>query len=344
METGEAQPPSRTILAAAGKFLVAVLALLPLAVSLSPADRGPLGAPPNRPDPEPGGLVLFEPRTVGELVAVLDRAWAEVERGEVPNVAPASLPPGLDRLPAARRKDLFVRAVVPHVVAANQRVRAERRALTALAERLERGEPLTEVGTVFLLDLARRYRVEASAAAVRADPAPVVRELLVRVDEVPIPLAVAQAALESAWGTSRFAVEGNALFGQWVFRREAGMAPRERPEGARYAVAAFPGLGEAVEGYLRNLNTLWAYEEFRALRARARAEGRDPDPRELAWGLIRYSIRREAYVEEVLAVMRHNRLHRYRGVELVRLSPEAVKQALLGVRTAAGGRGGSADA
>ncbi|GAB4254556.1 MULTISPECIES: glucosaminidase domain-containing protein [Deferrisoma] len=344
METGEAQPPSRTILATAGKFLAAVLALLPLAVSLSPADRSPVGALPNRPDPKPGGLVLFDPRTVGELESVLDRVWAEVEPGEVPNVAPASLPPGLDRLPPVRRKDLFVRAVIPHVVAANQGVRAERRSLIALAKRLEQGEPLTEVGTIFLLDLARRYRVKTGAAELREAPEPVVRELLVRVDEVPVPLAVAQAALESAWGTSRFAVEGNALFGQWVFRSDAGMAPRDRPEGARYAVAAFPGLGEAVEGYLRNLNTLWAYEEFRALRARARAKGRDPDPDILAWGLLRYSVRREAYVEEVLAVMRHNRLHRYSGAELVRLSPESVEEALLGVRTAAGERGGSADA
>ncbi|NOY44667.1 MAG: hypothetical protein GXP50_04330 [Deltaproteobacteria bacterium] len=280
--------------------------------------------------------MLFRPTSAQELAAVLDRVWAEVEEGGVPNVAPAILPPGLDRFPVARRKEVFVRAVVPHVVAANERIRAQRDSLEAIGRNLERGGRASEVDLLFLLDLARRYRVKVDPTGVRADPRAVVDALLQRVDVVPVPLAVAQAALESAWGTSRFAVEGNSLFGQWVFRAGAGIAPRDRPPGARYAVAAFPGLAEAVDGYLRNLNTLWAYEEFRRLRAQARVEGRRPDPRELAWGLLPYSVRREAYVQEVLDVMRQNRLGRYQGVRLVRLAPERIEAALCGTRLASG--------
>ncbi len=345
MESGDAQPPSPLFsLRAFLKTSVAVLGLLPLLVSLSPPDRA-------RPDPargsgpaSEGGLVLFRPASAQDLAAVLDRVWAEVGDGGVPNVAPATLPPGLDRFPVSRRKQVFVRAVVPHVVAANERIRAQRDSLEAIARNLERGGRTSEVDLLFLLDLARRYRVKVDPAGVRADPRAVLDALLKRVDVVPVPLAVAQAALESAWGTSRFALEGNSLFGQWVFRGGAGMAPRDRPAGARYAVAAFPGLAEAVDGYLRNLNTLWAYEEFRRLRARARAEGRRPDPRELAWGLLPYSVRREAYVQEVLDVMRQNRLGRYQGVRLVRLAPDRIEAALGGIRLASGREAAAPDA
>jgi len=177
---------------------------------------------------------------------------------------------------------------------------------------------LTVEQAALLTRLATRYRVPQAAAALEEGRvAEVLEELLLRVDQVPVSLALAQAALESGWGTSRFALEGNSLFGQWVFSAK-GMDPAERPEGARYGVAQFRTLRASVAAYVRNLNTSWAYQEYRSLRAEMRASG-DGGLRALplAGELLHYSTRREAYVDEVRRVIRGNRLTRFDAARLL---------------------------
>ncbi|GAB4260595.1 MAG: hypothetical protein Kow0092_09530 [Deferrisomatales bacterium] len=283
--------------------------------------------PPRRPPPRaaPAGpspsrevrLRTFDPQQADALAARLDRLW-KLARGAVPNVAPGAFPPDMGRLPVDQKKRVFLRSVLPHVLAANRRVRRDRRRLLGIRKRLERGEGLTEAERQALEVLAGRYRAgDAAARLIRDEPAALCDLLLERADEIPPSLALAQAAIESAWGGSRFVREGNSLFGQWVFSADKGIPPRERPEGANYAVASFDHLGHAVEAYARNLNTFWAYEPFRKLRARMRARGEPLDPYRLAEGLWRYSERREAYVEEIRRVIRVNRLTRFDDVELV---------------------------
>ncbi len=127
-----------------------------------------------------------------------------------------------------------------------------------------------------------------------------------RVDAVPVDLVLVQAANESAWGTSRFAREGNNLFGQWCFRPGCGMVPEGRPDGATYEVAAFDSINESIRSYLNNLNTGRVYGDLRKIRAQCRNEGRDPQATELAKGLKSYSERGMAYVTEIRAMLRHN--------------------------------------
>ena len=127
-----------------------------------------------------------------------------------------------------------------------------------------------------------------------------------RVDAVPDHLVLAQAANESAWGTSRFAREGNNLFGQWCFRQGCGLIPVNRPEGATYEVARFDSVCQSIGSYMHNLNTGRTYQELRKIRATARQKGHEPDATAMAAGLISYSERGEDYISELRAMIRHN--------------------------------------
>ncbi|KGE03047.1 hypothetical protein HRUBRA_02364 [Pseudohaliea rubra DSM 19751] len=126
-------------------------------------------------------------------------------------------------------------------------------------------------------------------------------------DVIPPGLALAQAAKESGWGRSRFAVEGNNLFGQWCFDPGCGIVPARRPEGSRHEVAAFDSVDEAIRRYMNNLNTHERYAPFRERRAALRARDTVLTGPALVAGLLGYSERGEVYLDELRAMMRQNR-------------------------------------
>ena len=138
------------------------------------------------------------------------------------------------------------------------------------------------------------------------------KHLLVRrIDVVPPSLALAQAAKESGWGTSRFATEGNNFFGQWCFKKGCGLVPSSRKDNASHEVRRFDSPQLSVRAYLLNLNTGDVYTDLRKLRLQARQAQRDFDGLELAATLLYYSERREAYVEELTDLIRYNELQAY---------------------------------
>ena len=131
-------------------------------------------------------------------------------------------------------------------------------------------------------------------------------QLLLRVDALPVELVLMQAANESAWGTSRFALEANNLFGQWCFRKGCGLVPTGRPKGEKYEVRKFKHPVNSIRSYFNNLNTGHAYDDFREIRLKQRQNNKPLNASKLAEGLLLYSIRREAYVEELQAMIRIN--------------------------------------
>lgn len=218
--------------------------------------------------------------------------------GDVPRVTLTSLPKDFSRDTAEEvRKDIFIRAMLPLILRVNESIRIERDHLLALRARVKAGEPLSAQEQLWLKDLAERYG-QPSARNLAA--------LLRKVDEVPVSLALAQAIEESGWGTSGVTRNGNSLFGHLTFTDGA---PRVR---------TFDSLQEAVEAYVRNLNTHRAYEGFRRDRAALRARGGVLDGMALAGTLDAYSERGGAYVAGLRAIMRDNGLHRY---DTARLTP-----------------------
>lgn len=231
----------------------------------------------------------------------------------VPPVVLASLPPDLaGTAPVDRRKALFIRAALPVVLAANAAVMDERADLEALLTRIEAGRRVPRELRYRFRRTAERYGLPDIAV----DPAGI-RRLLRRVDRVPVSLALAQAISESGWGTSRFALSGNALFGQWTWDAAAGIVPAGRQAGETHRVRAFRTLADSARAYLFNLNTHPAYAAFRKARATARADdGTLPAGEELARYLTRYSERGEAYVDDIVALIRQNRLARLDGATM----------------------------
>lgn len=211
------------------------------------------------------------------------------------DIASASLSPG--GLPAGRAH--FVRELVPVIEQENQRIALQRARLAYLLEREDAGGKLDDSQLEWIQDLGRKYKIDFGLGE-HAD----FRELLFkRVDTVPVSLALAQAINESAWGTSRFAREGNNLFGQWCFEPGCGIVPAQRGEGLTHEVKKFDSLAESVRSYLYNLNTNQAYQDFRKQRAVARAQNKPLEGLVLARGLKTYSARGNAYVQSLVKIM-----------------------------------------
>ena len=243
----------------------------------------------------------FQANTAQNLTQIF-----EAERYVWPPTAQQTVPPLiLEKLPAdlavmkdhRKRQDLFLRALLPMVLIENRSLREQRN----LAKMLLEVEP-PEHGSdthKWLKNLAKKFRVHGDLKKPE-----VIALLLSRLDEIPPALALAQSAIETGWGTSRFALEGNSLFGQWTFKRSNGLKPSNRNLDATHYVASFPTLRDSVRAYMRNLNVGHAYSEFRQERARIRADGDSLQAEELAVFLHRYSQRGEHYVADLQRMIR----------------------------------------
>ncbi len=202
------------------------------------------------------------------------------------------------------RKRSFFEYMRPIVEMENARILKKRKRLLLLQEKRKRGEKLTDWDMKWIDRFIVEFRI-------KADPLnedELWAELKKRIDIVPVSLALAQSANESAWGTSRFALKGSSMFGQLTFSsREEGIVPNRRDPGARHRVAKYHGVSQSVASYIRNLNTHSAYERFRELRYQAREKGEEPKGYDLASGLLKYSERGEAYVKEIEEIILRNK-------------------------------------
>lgn len=231
----------------------------------------------------------------------------------IPALILQSLPKDLPEITSNRKKkNIFVKSILPMILLANEEIRRERNLVIELKSKITQGLPLNEDQQRKLGILAERYRIETAAIASPQAMA----ELLNRVDIIPRELAMAQAANESAWGTSRFSQLANNLFGEWTFTPGTGIVPEGRPEGATYEIRRFDSIYDSIRSYLLNLNSHYAYEELRQLRAAARAADEPLDGSKLAEGLFRYSIRGDDYVKDLQTLIRSNRLNRFATVNL----------------------------
>ena len=200
------------------------------------------------------------------------------------------------------RKLQFFTYLLPVVQAENEQVERTRLRRDYLHDRVRFRREMAPEDELWLVGLAEEYDVEVETVH---DPE-FWHTLLRRVDTVPSELVLVQAALESAWGTSRFAQQGNNYFGQWCFLPGCGIVPASRSAGAAHEVERFGSVAESVAGYLRNLNTGEAYRHLREIREDLRRQGLTPDAATLADGLHPYSERGETYVRDIRSMLRQN--------------------------------------
>ena len=204
------------------------------------------------------------------------------------------------------RKQQFFQFLKDYIDAANAEVLETRQQLKRYDEIAATGSRFSPTERAWILALADEYDFDTAELFERE----ITAELMRRVDEVPLAMALAQAANESAWGTSRFALEGNNIFGQWCFESGCGLVPLQRQGNASYEVRKFESIGESVRAYIKNINSQYSYEELRELRARMRRRNEPLNAFDLAAGLAAYSERGENYVDEVQNLIVQNELDR----------------------------------
>ncbi len=272
----------------------------------APVMKPPLAARNGAVDAVP--LVVRKPRassaSVSAMVASfaafgydLDQVRAAVK--PVPRLYLSELPHDLASVSSvAVKKRLFVQSVLPIILRVNEEIVAARWRAERLGEKLLWDGALSDVDRVWLTDMAELYGAQPFD----------VPGLLTRMDIVPPSLALAQAAEETGWGTSRFVREGNALFGQYTYKAAMGMMPERRDADRRHRVRSHDSLLDAVRAYVHNLNSHWAYEDFRDRRALLRHAGRPMDGYDLAGSMGQYSERRAGYIRSIREIMRQNRL------------------------------------
>jgi Bax protein len=207
--------------------------------------------------------------------------------------------PDFRSLDAQARKTEFFEFMRPIAAGVVADVERERESVRAIAARVAVGQAPSLTERENLIRLARDYGVDDAAEAPAVD---LLQELTARVDTIPTSLVLVQAAKESGWGTSRFAIEGNGFFGERCYEPGCGIAPAAL-KNPKFNVERFASVTDSVRSYVRNINTHPRYEEFRQLRQELRRRGEYLDGIALAATLDAYSERREAYVTEIASLI-----------------------------------------
>ena len=248
--------------------------------------------------------------------------WGEVTDAQlagVPHVVITGIAPGWQKaaqeITVPEKKEIFYRLMLPLALRANEIVRDRRTRLEQMAAAARQQSALDAEDLEWLRQgsVSLRISSEEEAATLGSDMQQVlavIEEALYKLDEIPPGLLLGQAAYESGYGTSRFAVEGNALFGQWTYGGEGMVPENQRKKLGDHRIASYEWPFDSVRGYFINISSHPAYEDLRALRARLKREGKDVTSLALADGLVRYSERGQAYVDTLKGIIRTNGLDR----------------------------------
>ena len=201
-----------------------------------------------------------------------------------------------------KRKEFFIQIVLPLILKENNNIKLDRTRLFKIINKSNN----TNLEKKWLDKKYKQYGIPSKDLSI----------LKIRMDEVPVSLALAQAAKETGWGTSRFALEGNALFGQWTWSGE-GLKPKDAEKNEGHKVMKFNVLQASVRAYQRNINTHSTYKEFRKERAKLRDNGKPLDSIVLSEFLNKYAETGEKYVEVLQQIIKQNNLKDFDDAKLL---------------------------
>ena len=200
------------------------------------------------------------------------------------------------------KKETFFKIVLPLIVAENERILADKKKLKTLSSK----KFTTDLEKQWLRQKLLEYKVKKGN----------IKELSARIDTIPISIALAQAAKESGWGTSRFALEGNAIFGQWTWSGQ-GIAPLNRESNKNHKILKFPILRASVKAYQNNLNTHKSYTKFREKRLSLRDKNKLVSGLDLTDTLENYAQTGSEYTKILNQIIKQNRLFDFEQVRLI---------------------------
>jgi len=299
------------------KFTSTVITLLILGLFLSGCEAGDqeIGASGIDRDRPVERFKYDSPEQVEELAQRLNytpEAWQAGVR-EVPRLYITTVPSRWrdktsEDMPVVDKKRAFFRLLGPLILHANELIQADRQELESIIGALREGKTISPRQESFMRKTAVAYMLGEGEDSVDINDRALQDELIRRVDTLPPSLVLAQAAEESGWGTSRFAVEGNALFGMWTWGDEGIRPEQQRSEHGDHKIASHETPMDSVIAYMQNLNTHRSYESLRARRAELRRSGTKVTGWELAKTLTQYSERGQDYVNALHALMKTNML------------------------------------
>ena len=250
------------------------------------------------------GSVRLSAATIEELFKSTNYSLKDVRKNKL--VKPISLtllPKEIKKIEnTKKRKDFFIQIILPLIIKENNNIRLDRKKLFGILIKSKN----TKTENFWLNSKFKQYGVLNKDLST----------LKIRMDEVPVSMAIAQAAKETGWGTSRFAQEGNALFGQWTWSGE-GIKPSEADNDSTHKVMKFKVLQASVRAYQRNLNTHSSYKGFRTARAELRDEGKKLDSIILSEYLDKYAETGKEYVKVLQQIIKQNNLKDFDEAKLL---------------------------
>jgi len=255
-------------------------------------------------DEKPTDSVRLSAATIEELFKTTNYSLEDVRKNKL--VKPISLtllPSEIKKIESTKkRKNLFIQIILPLIIKENNNIKLDRKKLFSILNKSKN----TNKEKNWLNSKFKLYGVANKDLST----------LKIRMDEVPASMAIAQAAKETGWGTSRFAQEGNALFGQWTWSGE-GIKPSEADNNTTHKVMKFKVLQASVRAYQRNLNTHSSYKDFRSVRAELRDEGKKLDSMILTEYLDKYAETGKEYVKVLQQIINQNSLTDFDDAKLL---------------------------
>ena len=247
----------------------------------------------------PNHKIFFSSTKSTDLEVLLEQVGLDYSKvlnlENLSNLNLLSLPKDLSTIePTSRRKKIFLSSILPLIVNSNLEILNHRKALCEAIKKNDY-EKKQIIAKKYNIDLSTIERLMIDDTLIR------------HIDAIPISLALSQAAVESGWGTSRFALQGNALFGQWVWNESKGIKPKLASD-KNAVVRKFETLGESVKAYLLNLNTHFAYSAMRAKRKRNCSQKKLISGFVLANWMGNYAITRDEYIKTLRLVIKTNKL------------------------------------
>jgi len=255
-------------------------------------------------DDLPNDTVRLSAATINQLFKETNYNLSDVRKTKlVKPIALQLLPEEIKMIEnTKKRKNLFIQIILPLILEENNRIKLERKKLFSILNK-------NNNSTIEKKWLDKKFK---QYGVVNKD----LSTLKVRMDIIPVSLAIAQAAKETGWGTSRFALEGNALFGQWTWSGE-GMKPAAADSDTRHKIMKFKVLKSSVRAYQRNLNTHSGYKEFRTVRAQLRDNKQQLDSLVLADYLDKYAETGKEYIKILKKIIKQNNLSDFDDVKLL---------------------------
>ena len=248
--------------------------------------------------------VYLSAATINKLFKETEYSLNDVRENKlVKPVALTLLPSELKLIESTKkRKEFFIQIILPLIIKENNIIKKDRRTLFNIINKSNN----TDSEIQWLDKKYKQYGIKSKDLTT----------LKIRMDEIPVSLAIAQAAKETGWGTSRFAQEGNALFGQWTWSGE-GLKPKDAKEGEDHKVMKFNILQASVRAYQRNLNTHSTYKDFRKARAELRDSNKSLDSMKLSKYLNKYAETGNQYVEVLQKIIEQNKLQDFDDAKLL---------------------------